>query len=142
VAVLDGRYGPYVKHGNVNVTVPSDLDPATLTLDDAVELLAEKAAKELANTGSTAAPLAAAQRPRMQRPGVAGPGRQQRQTQAPGGDRRSAPGGARGPGQNRGQHPGPSGKSSGGRAPPAGRNRPGRPQQRPGAKTAPRRRPV
>ncbi|HEU5284738.1 MAG TPA: type I DNA topoisomerase, partial [Burkholderiales bacterium] len=57
VAVLDGRYGPYVKHGNVNVTVPSDMDPATLTLDDAVDLLAEKAAKELAKTGSTAAPL-------------------------------------------------------------------------------------
>jgi DNA topoisomerase-1 len=143
VAVLDGRYGPYVKHGNVNVTVPSDLDPATLTLDDAVDLLAEKAAKELAKTGSTAAPLAAAQRPRMQRPpGVTGSGRQQRQPQPTPGDRRSAPAGGRAPGQNRGQHPRAAGKSSGGRPPPAGRNRPGRPQQRPGTKAAPRRRPV
>jgi len=66
VSVLDGRYGPYVKHGNINVTVPSDMDPANLSLDDAVDLLAEKAAKELANTGSTAAPLAAAQRQRTQ----------------------------------------------------------------------------
>jgi DNA topoisomerase-1 len=142
VAVLEGRYGPYVKHGNVNVTVPSDLDPATLTLDDAVDLLAEKAAKELAKTGSTAAPLAAAQRPRMQRPGAGGQGRQQRQPQPTAGDRRSAPAGGRGPGQNRGQHPRAAGKSAGGRPPPPGRNRPGRPQQRPGAKSAPRRRPV
>ena len=146
VAVLEGRYGPYVKHGNVNVTVPSDLDPATLTLDDAVDLLAEKAAKELAKTGSTAAPLAAAQRPRMQRSGAAGPGRPQRQPLPAAGERRSAPAGGRGPGpsqgQGRGQHPRPAGKSAGGRAPPAGRNRPGRPQQRPSAKSAPRRRPV
>ena len=43
------------------------LDPATLTLDDAVDLLAEKAAKELAKTGSTAARPIAAQRPANQR---------------------------------------------------------------------------
>jgi DNA topoisomerase-1 len=146
VAVLDGRYGPYVKHGNINVTVPSDMDPATLTLDDAVDLLAEKAAKELAKTGSTAAPLAAAQRPRTQRPGAPGQGKQQRQPQQNAGDRRSALGGGRGPGPGRGQHPRAAGKGPGpgGRAaaPPAGRNRPGRPQQRPHVKSAPRRRPV
>jgi DNA topoisomerase-1 len=145
VAVMDGRYGPYVKHGNVNVTIPSDMDQATLTLDDAVDLLAEKAAKELAKSGSTAAPLAAAQRPRMQqRPGAANQGRQQRQPQQLSGDRRSMPGGNRGAGPGRGQHPRQAGKGQGqggGRAAPAGRNRPGRPQQRPGAKSAPRRRP-
>jgi hypothetical protein len=41
--------------------VPSDMDAATLTLDDAVDLLAEKAAKELAKSGSTAAPIPLAQ---------------------------------------------------------------------------------
>jgi hypothetical protein len=43
------------------------MDAATLTLDDAVDLLAEKAAKELAKTGSTAARPIAAQRPANQR---------------------------------------------------------------------------
>ena len=67
VQLMDGKYGPYIKHGKVNVTVPSDMDAATLTLDDAVDLLAEKAAKELAKTGSTAARPIAAQRPANQR---------------------------------------------------------------------------
>ena len=81
----EGRYGPYIKHGKVNVTVPSDMDPATLTLDDAVDLLAEKAAKELAKTGSTAARPIAAQRPTTQR------GRPQQRDGAPrgGGAKRS-----------------------------------------------------
>jgi DNA topoisomerase-1 len=57
VSVMSGRYGPYVKHGQVNVTIPSDVDPSALTLDDAVDLLAEKAARELAKTGSTARPV-------------------------------------------------------------------------------------
>ena len=69
VQLMEGRYGPYIKHGKVNVTVPSDMDVATLTLDDAVDLLAEKAAKELAKTGSTAARPIAAQRPANQRGG-------------------------------------------------------------------------
>jgi DNA topoisomerase-1 len=67
VVLMEGRYGPYIKHGKVNVTIPSDLDPTTLTLDDAVDLLAEKAAKELAQTGSTAARPLAAQRSPNQR---------------------------------------------------------------------------
>ena len=70
VQLMEGKYGPYIKHGKVNVTVPSDMDAATLTLDDAVDLLAEKAAKELAKTGSTAARPIAAQRPANQRAGA------------------------------------------------------------------------
>jgi len=61
VVVMDGRYGAYIKHGNVNLTIPAEYDPATLTLDDAVDLLAEKAAKELAKSGSTASPTPLAQ---------------------------------------------------------------------------------
>lgn len=45
VQVLDGRYGPYVKHKSVNVTLPKGTDPATVTLEQAVELLAAKAGK-------------------------------------------------------------------------------------------------
>jgi DNA topoisomerase-1 len=45
VQVLSGRYGPYVKHGSVNATLPQGKDPAALTMDEAVELIAERAAK-------------------------------------------------------------------------------------------------
>ncbi len=45
IEVLDGKYGPYVSHNKVNATVPKGTDPATLTVDDAVRLLAERIAK-------------------------------------------------------------------------------------------------
>jgi DNA topoisomerase-1 len=45
VAIYEGRYGPYVKHGKTNATIPKDRDPQSLTLDEAVALLAERAAK-------------------------------------------------------------------------------------------------
>ena len=43
--VLDGRYGPYVKHGKINATLPKGTDPQEVTLEQAVELVAAKAAK-------------------------------------------------------------------------------------------------
>ena len=45
VQVLEGRYGPYVKHGKINATLPKTLDPQDVTLEDAVKLIAERAAK-------------------------------------------------------------------------------------------------
>jgi DNA topoisomerase-1 len=45
IEVLDGKYGPYVSHNKVNATVPKGTDPATLTVDEAVRLLAERIAK-------------------------------------------------------------------------------------------------
>ncbi len=45
VNVYDGRYGPYVKHGKINATLPKDVDPKAVTLEQAVELIAAKAAK-------------------------------------------------------------------------------------------------
>ena len=44
VKVLNGRFGPYVTDGSVNATVKKGLDPKTLTMAQAVELLAERAA--------------------------------------------------------------------------------------------------
>ena len=41
-----GRFGPYVKHGDVNATLPEQDQADALTLDDAVQLLAAKAARE------------------------------------------------------------------------------------------------
>ena len=45
IEVLEGRYGPYVTHDKVNATIPKGKDPAMLTLEEAVVLLAERAAK-------------------------------------------------------------------------------------------------
>ncbi|HEY5007357.1 MAG TPA: topoisomerase C-terminal repeat-containing protein, partial [Caulobacteraceae bacterium] len=42
VRVLSGRYGPYIKHGAVNANVPKGSDPAELTMDEAVALLAAR----------------------------------------------------------------------------------------------------
>ena len=41
--VLDGRYGPYIKHGKTNATLPKDTKPEDLTVEQAVTLIAEKA---------------------------------------------------------------------------------------------------
>ncbi len=43
VTVRAGRFGPYVNAGKVNATLPKDTDPATLTLEDALRMIAAKA---------------------------------------------------------------------------------------------------
>jgi DNA topoisomerase-1 len=45
IQILSGRYGPYVKHGDVNATLPRNKAPETLTVEEAVQLIAERAAK-------------------------------------------------------------------------------------------------
>ncbi len=45
VEVLSGRYGPYVKHGRTNASLPKGADVDTLTMESAVALLAARAAK-------------------------------------------------------------------------------------------------
>jgi DNA topoisomerase-3 len=42
VELYSGRFGPYVKHSDVNATVPAALNVETLTLEDALGLLAAK----------------------------------------------------------------------------------------------------
>ncbi|MBY6118334.1 type I DNA topoisomerase [Mameliella alba] len=45
LSVYEGRYGPYVKWEKVNATLPKDADPKEITLEAAVALVNEKAAK-------------------------------------------------------------------------------------------------
>ncbi len=45
VAVKNGRYGPYVTAGGINATIPSDRDKDSVTLDEAIALIDERAAK-------------------------------------------------------------------------------------------------
>ena len=62
IQVMPGRYGPYVKWGKINATIPKVGDPMTLTIDEALALIAEKAGKSPVKktTRKAAAPKAAA----------------------------------------------------------------------------------
>jgi len=77
VQVLDGRYGPYVKWGKINATLPKDTNPAALTMDEAVTLISEKAAKSGTKKGAAKKPaakpkaatkIAAAKKPAAKKP--------------------------------------------------------------------------
>ncbi|MEO1013595.1 MAG: type I DNA topoisomerase [Pseudomonadota bacterium] len=46
VNVMDGRYGPYVKHEKTNATLPKGTDPESVTLEQALELIAEREKKK------------------------------------------------------------------------------------------------
>ncbi len=50
IQVLKGRYGPYLKYGDKNVSLPRGTDPQAITFDDAVSLVRE------ALSGTAAAP--------------------------------------------------------------------------------------
>ena len=67
VVVKKGRYGPYVSHDGVNATLPSDITPETVTLEQALPLLEARAArgggkksKRNAKAAKTAGPSEAA----------------------------------------------------------------------------------
>jgi len=44
VNVMAGRYGPYVKWGKINATLPRDVEPESVTMDMALDLITAKAA--------------------------------------------------------------------------------------------------
>ncbi|MBB3998746.1 type I DNA topoisomerase [Aureimonas pseudogalii] len=49
ITVREGRFGPYVNVGKINATLPKSKDPASVTLEEAIQLLNERAEK----TGTT-----------------------------------------------------------------------------------------
>lgn len=53
VNIYDGPYGPYIKHGKVNVSLPEDKTVEDITLELALELLAEKEATKKSGRKST-----------------------------------------------------------------------------------------
>jgi DNA topoisomerase-1 len=65
INVMDGRYGPYVKWGKVNATIPKEIEPAQVTIEMAVDLIAQKAPakkKKVPAKKKTAAKKPAAQK--------------------------------------------------------------------------------
>lgn len=59
VSINRGRYGPYVKHGSVNATIPKDVEPEAVTMEQAVEWL---------NARKNAAPKTAARKTATKKP--------------------------------------------------------------------------
>ncbi|HEX9881509.1 MAG TPA: type I DNA topoisomerase [Hyphomicrobium sp.] len=55
IEVLSGRYGPYVKHGKINATIPNGKDPAAISVEEAIELIAARAAKGVKKPAKKAA---------------------------------------------------------------------------------------
>ena len=55
VALYEGKYGPYVKWEKVNATLPKEIAPEAVTLDQALELIAVKAPAKPARKAKKAA---------------------------------------------------------------------------------------
>jgi DNA topoisomerase-1 len=53
IVVKNGRYGPYVSHGGVNATLPRDVAPETVSIDQAVALLDARAERSGGRTSSS-----------------------------------------------------------------------------------------
>jgi DNA topoisomerase-1 len=56
VTLKDGRYGPYVQHKRINATLPKGVDQDAIDLDQALALVAAKAAKKKGGAKKKAAP--------------------------------------------------------------------------------------
>ena len=50
ITLRQGRFGPYVQHGNVRATLPKENDKETIDLELAIELIEAKTAKKKTTT--------------------------------------------------------------------------------------------
>jgi DNA topoisomerase-1 len=86
IAIYDGRYGAYVSDGAANATLPKDRDVASITLEEALPLLAEAAERKPAKkkaaakkspatpkAKAAAKPKAAAKKPAAKKPAAKKP---------------------------------------------------------------------
>ena len=60
ITVRDGRFGPYVNTGKINATLPKGKDPASVTLEEAIQILTDRAEKTGKAPKAKAAPKKAA----------------------------------------------------------------------------------
>jgi DNA topoisomerase-1 len=67
IQVMKGRYGPYVKFGKVNATLPRDKEPESLTIEEAVALIADREGKSPAKKKAPAR-KAASKKPAAKKP--------------------------------------------------------------------------
>ena len=52
ITINSGRYGPYLKYGSTNVTIPESIDPEKITLEEALDLITAKNGKAKKSTKS------------------------------------------------------------------------------------------
>ena len=55
LVIYDGRYGPYVKYGKLNASLPKGTDPEKFTIEEALALLEKKAASKKGTSKKTSA---------------------------------------------------------------------------------------
>ena len=63
ITVRPGKYGPYVNQGKINATIPKDVAPEAVTLDQAVQWIAARAEASGAKIKKAPAKKAAAKKP-------------------------------------------------------------------------------
>ncbi|KFC72450.1 DNA topoisomerase 1 [Devosia sp. LC5] len=63
ITVRAGRYGPYVNQGKINATIPKDVQPEAVTLDQAVQWIAARAEATGTKVKKAPAKKAAAKKP-------------------------------------------------------------------------------
>jgi len=68
IEIFDGRYGPYVKHGKLNASLPKGVTPEEVTIEQAVTLLEEREKKAGGKKpAKKAAPKKAAAKPKAEK---------------------------------------------------------------------------